>query len=123
MDAHFDGKRFPVEAVSYLEKHEQGSTLLTPDYWGGYVIYRLYPKTLVAMDDRHDLYTDELLKSYLKMVHVEPGWEDFLREHDIQCVLMPRGSALGNILAETNGWKGIYADDVAIVFSRGSGRF
>jgi hypothetical protein len=123
MDAHFDDKRFPVEGISYLDKHEPGIPVLTPDYWGGYVIYRLYPKTLVAMDDRHDLYGDEFLKSYLKMVHVEPGWEGFLREHDIQCVLMRRGSALANILAETKEWKAIYADNVAIAFARVSGRF
>jgi hypothetical protein len=70
------------------------------------------------VDDRHDLYGEAFLKSYLKMIHAEPGWEDFLREHDIQCVLVPKGSALANILALTNGWKAIYSDDVAIVFAR-----
>ena len=121
MDVHFDGKRFPVEAVSYLAKRELGSPVLAPDYWGGYVIYRLHPNTLVAMDDRHDLYGQEYLKSYLKTMHVEPGWEDFLQEHGIQCVLVTRGSALANILAETKGWKPIYADDLAITFARVSG--
>jgi hypothetical protein len=118
MDVHFDGRRFPVEAVTFLERSNGGRSVLGPDYWGGYLTYRLYPKNLVAVDDRHDLYGEAFLKSYLKMIHAEPGWEDFLREHDIQCVLVPKGSALANILALTNGWKAIYSDDVAIVFAR-----
>ena len=52
------------------------------------------------------------------MVHVEQGWKEFLDAHDAACVLLPRDAALANILAETRGWKSIYADDVAIVFVR-----
>jgi hypothetical protein len=61
MDAHFDPKRMPVEAVNYLEKSELNGPVLSPDYWGGYLIYRLYPKTRVVVDDRHDFYGDAVL--------------------------------------------------------------
>ena len=44
MDAHFDPKRMPVEAVNYLEQHQLSGPMLSPDYWGGYLIYRLYPE-------------------------------------------------------------------------------
>jgi hypothetical protein len=124
MDAHFDAKRFPVAAVNYLENYleTQGvaGPLASPDYWGGYLIYRLYPRVRMVVDDRHDFYGEEFLKSYLKMVHVEPGWEDFLRQHPAQCVLVPKDSALANILGETAGWRAIYSDDVAVVFERKS---
>jgi len=120
MDAHFDAKRFPVAAVNYLEDYlkTQGvaGPLASPDYWGGYLIYRLYPRVRMVVDDRHDFYGEEFLKSYLKMVHVEPGWEDFLRQHPAQCVLVPKDSALANILGETADWRAIYSDDVAVAF-------
>jgi len=116
MDAHFGAKRMPVEAVNYLEKNEVKGPVLSPDYWGGYLIYRLFPKERVVVDDRHDLYGEEFFKSYLKMVHVEPGWQDFVREHRSPCVLLPRESALANAMVENGGWKTIYADDVAIAF-------
>jgi hypothetical protein len=74
----------------------------------------------MVVDDRHDFYGDEFLKSYLKMVHVEPGWDDFLRQHETHCVLVPKNAALANILAETTGWRPIYSDDVATVFVRTS---
>src|SRR5579864_8803270 len=90
MNAHFDSKRMPVQAVSYLEQHEVDGPVLSPDYWGGYLIYRLYPKSRVVVDDRHDLYGEEFFKSYLKMMHVERGWDEFLRTHPVSCVLLPK---------------------------------
>jgi hypothetical protein len=118
MDAHFDGKRFPVAAVTYLENHDVQGPVVSPDSWGGYLIYRLYPRVRMVVDDRHDFYGEEFLKSYLKMVHVEPGWEGFLQQHPAHCVVVPKDSALANILAETAGWQAIYGDDVAAVFVR-----
>jgi len=44
MNAHFDAKRFPVAAVNYLEKQNVPGPIVSPDYWGGYLIYRLYPR-------------------------------------------------------------------------------
>ena len=43
IDAHFDPKRMPVDAVSFLAQHDVKGPIFTPDYWGGYLIYRLYP--------------------------------------------------------------------------------
>jgi hypothetical protein len=118
MDAHFDAKRFPVHAVDYLEKQGVQGALVGPDYWGGYLIYRLYPRVRMVVDDRHDFYGEEFLKSYLKMVHVEPGWEDFLEQHPAGWVVVPKDSALANMLAETPDWQRAYGDDVAVVFVR-----
>jgi hypothetical protein len=116
MYAHFDGKRFPVAAVSFLERSASGEPVLSPDYWAGYLIFRLHPKVLVVADDRHDLYGEEFFKSYLKMIRLEPGWDTFIREHRVRRILMPRGSALVNLLVETPGWRTVYADDIAVLF-------
>ena len=117
MDAHFDPHRMPVEAVNYLESTGARAAILGPDYWGGYFIYRLYPHNRVVIDDRHDFYGEEFLKPYLTMMHVEPGWEQFLKDHD-SCVVMPRRSALAAIMSKTPAWKIVYSDDVAVVFVR-----
>lgn len=122
MDAHFDSKRDPVSAVDYLERQGVGGPVLSPDYWGGYLIYRLYPKAKVVIDDRHDFYGEEFLKSYLKMMHVEPSWEDFLKEHPAQVLLVPKNSALANILGETAAWQATYSDDVAVAFVPAAGK-
>ena len=118
MNAHFDSKRFPVAAVNYLEQRNVQGPVFAPDFWGGYLIYRLYPQMKVVIDDRHDFYGEQFLKSYLKMVHVEPGWQDFLHEHDVHCIVVAKDSALANILVETPSWLLIHSDDVAAVFTR-----
>jgi hypothetical protein len=116
MDSHFNAKRFPVAAVNYLEKENAPGPFVSLDSWGGYLIYRLYPRVRMVVDDRHDFYGDEFVKSYLKMVRVEPGWQDFLDQHPARSVLVPKDSALANILGETPSWHAVYSDDVAIAF-------
>ena len=108
----------PVDAVNYLQKSERPGPVLSPDYWGGYLIYRLYPRALVVVDDRHDLYGDQFFRSYLKMVHVEKGWEEFLKENPAGALLLPRDAALTSILLRTPGWKEAYEDHVATVLVR-----
>jgi hypothetical protein len=118
MDAHFDATRFPAAAVDYLTKEDVQGPLVSPDDWGGYLIYRLYPRVRMVIDDRHDFYGEQFLKSYLKMVNAEPGWQDFLQQSRAHCVVVPKDSALANLLEETAGWKAIYSDEVATVFVR-----
>jgi hypothetical protein len=117
MNAHFSEKRFPVAAVdSLLQQNTQGA-ILSPDFWGGYLIYRLHLRMQVVVDDRHDFYGEQFLKSYLKMVNAEPGWKDFLQQHPTRYVLLRKDSALANLLLETPGYTPIYRDEVAIAFS------
>src|SRR6202049_4496551 len=123
MNAHFDSQRFPATAVTLLERSGDREPVLGPAWWGGYLIYRLYPRRLVAVDDRHDLYGEEFLKSYLKLVNFEPGWEESLTNYNIHRVLLPKGSAPANILAESAEWKMIYQDEVGALFVRSSASF
>lgn len=116
MDAHFDPGRMPVHAVDYLAAHQVQGPILGPDFWGGYLIYRLYPHAQVVVDDRHDLYGAEFFESYLKMVHVEDGWQEFLQATHPACVLLPRNTALASMLLQSSAWSVTYQDDAAIVF-------
>jgi hypothetical protein len=118
MAAHFDPKRMPVEAVNYLESHGVEGPVLSPDYWGGYLIYRLYPKTLVVVDDRHDLYGDSFLRPYLKLIHAEHGWEEFIEKQGTCFILLPREAPLASLLEMAEGWKTVYSDDMSLVFVR-----
>ena len=115
MDAHFSPTRMPVGAVNYLQSNTIEGPVLSPDYWGGYLIYRLYPHNKVVIDDRHDFYGEPYLKSYLKMIHVEPNWDQFLSGR-AACIVLPRNSALAAILNRTPQWSSVYNDDLAIVF-------
>jgi len=117
MEANFDARRMPVDAVSFVAQSSVRGPVLSPDYWGGYLIYRLYPRNKVVIDDRHDFYGEPFLRSYLTMMHVEPGWEDFLKWRST-CLVLPRTAALSAVLSKMPEWKPVYSDDVAIVFVR-----
>ena len=114
MDAHFDPHRMPARAVDFLQQQDLHGPIFSPDYWGGYLIYRLYPRTKVVIDDRHDFYGEEFLRSYLRTIHFEPGWGEILQGADY--VLLPRKSALAVVLQKTPEWKTLYSDETAIVF-------
>jgi len=120
VDADFNQNRMPVEATSFLRTEKIKGPILSPDYWGGYLIYTLYPEIKVVVDDRHDFYGSEFLDSYLKLIHVEDGWEALLDQTNPGCLLLPRGSALANVLGKSAGWRSIYADKLSIVFVRDS---
>jgi hypothetical protein len=120
MDAHFPAKRFPVQAVDLLVRRESSEPVFCPDYWGGYLIYRLYPQTKVVVDDRHDLYGSQFLKQYLKVTQVEPEWEQVLDGMQVKVVLVPSESGLANVLKESPQWKVVYEDKVGALFQRGA---
>jgi hypothetical protein len=118
MNAQFSSKRFPVQAVSFIREHDTGIPIFAPDYWGGYLIYRLYPQNKVFVDDRHDLYGDKFLKRYLGVIHVVPGWDKVLQDLQVRLVVLPTESSLANILKETHQWSIAYEDQTATVFRR-----
>jgi hypothetical protein len=118
MNAQFDVKRFPVQAVEVIAQRGIEDPIFAPDYWGGYLIYRFFPNARVFVDDRHDLYGELFLKDYLKVIHVQPDWDRFLNERHVQVVLAPAGGSLANILKETPAWKMTYEDSIAVLFQR-----
>jgi hypothetical protein len=118
MDAQFDAKRFPVQAVEVIAQRDIEGPVFAPDYWGGYLIYRFFPEARVFVDDRHDLYGERFLKDYLKIMHVQPDWEKFLNDRGVRLVLAPTGGSLANILKETPAWKVTYEDSTGVLFQR-----
>jgi hypothetical protein len=116
MDARFDDGHFPVQTVDLLASTSGGEAVFCPDRWGGYLIYRLYPKAMVAVDDRHDLYGTEFLKRYLKIMHGEPGWDAALATMNARWVLVPVDSTVVSLLSGSSQWTVTYRDGTAVLF-------
>jgi hypothetical protein len=120
MDAHFSAQRFPVLATDEIARRGIQEPIFCPDFWGGYLIYRLYPETRVVLDDRHDLYGESFFKNYLKIVRGQPGWENVLAQEQVSWVLVPAESTLANLLSERPEWTAVYRDTVAVLYRRTS---
>lgn len=118
INAYFDEKHLPVEAVEFIAQHKIREPIFSLDYWGGYLIYSLYPEAKVVVDDRHDFYGDQFIKDYLQVTFVQEGWDKILQQDHVNWVLMPPGSTLANMLRLTSGWKIVHEDSTAVLFQR-----
>jgi hypothetical protein len=119
VDKEFDAKRLPAGAVDYLEREGSAEPVFGPDQWGGYFIYRLYPRREVVIDDRHDLYGSDRFREYLILTQGEPGWKDVLEKWRIQTVVLPPGSTVANLLKQIpRQWETVYQDKEAVVMKR-----
>ena len=118
MTSGFSDQHFPVQAVDAIEQHHISSSVFSPDSWGGYLIYRLYPTAKVVADDRHDLYGEQFFKEYLKLIRVEPGWDEVLKKNNIACVLVPAESSLAAALEQKPDWNTKYRDSTAELFQK-----
>ena len=117
----FDTTHLPVGAVDYLERERSAEPVFGPDQWGGYLIYRLYPRRKVVIDDRHDLYGSARFREYLILMQGEPGWKEVLEKWRIQAVVLPTGSTLANLLKQIpQQWQTVYQDNAAVIMKRQS---
>lgn len=118
MDAHFDPLRFPVQALDALQRQGKREPIFSLDSWGGYFIYRVYPESKVFVDDRHDFYGEAYIRDYLRVIHLDPGWEQVLDLGNVKLVVMPSRAKVSDALRRSSSWAVIYNDSTATVFKR-----
>jgi hypothetical protein len=114
----FTEKMAPTAAIDFLRANPLRGNMFNNDEIGDYVIYWLYPRYKVFMDGRSDMYGEPILKEYLKVTNIEPGWKDVLGKYDINYIFFYTDSVLVRHLLTDAGWKGIYSDNVASIFLR-----
>jgi hypothetical protein len=117
MNYEFDKKKVPVEAVEFAERNGIQGRLFNAYHFGGYLIYKGFPKDGVFVDGRADMY-DAFLKNYFDVVDLKPDWKAVLERFDIEWMLITANSPLSVLLLETENWGLVYADKVANVFVR-----
>jgi len=117
--AQFDGKHLPVGAVEYLRQEPSTKPVFAPDQWGGYLIYRLYPRRQVVIDDRHDLYGEKRFREYDVLIHGQPGWREVLDRWHLQTLVLPLDSTLANLLREIpQEWQVVHEGPLAVVMEK-----
>ncbi len=115
--AGFPPDQFPVAAARELEKLPEDIRLLSPDKYGGYLIYRFAGKRKVFFDGRSDFYGAEFMKQYARLVQLRPGWRRRLEELGFTHALLPNNYPLVEAL-EHLGWKRLYGDGVCTLLRR-----
>jgi hypothetical protein len=117
--AVWETKMYPSEAVDHMGSSSQGSDRVFAYYdWGGYLIWKLYPKSRVFVDGRADLYGTDLLRQFQSAMQLRPGWQQLLDTWDIRTVLIPSSSALAQSLSLDRSWCVEYRDSQATLLLR-----
>jgi len=114
--AAYDPKTFPVAAAGELEKAGLYGGVFTEDLWGGYLIYREYPRGRVFIDGRSDFYGAEFAGRYIKAMGAQAGWERYLTRYGVETVLLPPDAPLAGALKQSSAWHLVYDDGVAQIF-------
>jgi len=113
----YDAKNYPEKALSFLAGSDlPRKRIFTSDEWGDYLIYKLYPSVKVFLDGRSDFYGPDFGKKYINAISVKYDWDQLLRDHGIDTVLLPVDFALASTMKESARWRVYYDDGVAIIF-------
>jgi len=112
----FDAKTKPVAAVEFLKNEHIKGNMFDNDEFGDYIIYATWPEYMVFVDGRSDMYGVDIMKEYLKVVTIKPGWDEVLKKYNITWIIYNANSALSLFLMERDDWELIYADKVANIF-------
>jgi hypothetical protein len=113
----FPPDQFPVAASAVIDTLPGDARILSPDKFGGYLIYRFDGRRKVFFDGRSDLYGADFLKQYGRMMQVRPGWQHMIDPYHFSHALLPYDSSLVPAL-EQAGWRELYHDSVCTLLSR-----
>ena len=109
---------FPRAAVASLPLTPESTRILAYYDWGGYAIWKLYPRYRVFVDGRADLYGDNLLKQFETTISLRKGWEEILDRWQVNTVLLPTNCALAQALMINPDWRPAFKDSKAIILVR-----
>ncbi|MEW5979813.1 MAG: hypothetical protein AB1898_28800 [Acidobacteriota bacterium] len=116
MDLHFPKAAFPVEAANFIQARQLKGHSFTMDQWGGYLIYRFFPEYKTFLDGRSDMYGEAFTKEYLRVLNAESDWKYSIERFDITWMMLPVKNPLATVLKESDEWRPVYDDQMAIVF-------
>jgi len=113
-----EAENFPVRAICFLAQNDLPGPLFNHYNWGGYLIWKLYPRYEVFADGRADVYGDRFLDDLAEIYFVRNHWRQKFEAWPIRTVILPPNAPLIAALRLQSGWKQVYADQQAVILER-----
>jgi hypothetical protein len=109
-----DPGEFPVEIVRRARAERLEGRIFHDFVWGGYILYA-WPEQKVFIDGGTDFYGPALLKTYMDVASLRPGWRDTLRARDVSLVLVAPTTTFAHEVLRQPGWRVRYCDGTAVL--------
>ncbi len=114
----FEPDRVPQGAADYLTQ-QQGArprhVFAWDDQWGSYFIYRLYPRSLVFMDTRFDLYGDAFTAKFEELRQGVLSHMEILNPWGVDFLVLKKAE-IRKPPAAAPGWALVYEDSQALIY-------
>jgi hypothetical protein len=109
-------KHYPLSALAWIEENQPEGALFNSYNWGGYLIWNLreYP---VFIDGRADLYGEEMLNQWKKVISGGAESQKILNQWDVNLILVEADLPMVKELAQ-EGWELLYKDNMSVVYGR-----
>jgi hypothetical protein len=114
----FDPDKFPEHAVDWLEENPQEGEMFNNFIWGGYLLYRLFPRDLVFIDGQTDFYGEAFSREYAQVMRLENGWEGILIKYNVSWVIVETSRPLVSALQSDLNWRVVYQDSTATILQK-----
>ncbi len=111
----------PDRAAAFAEINGIRGRLFNTYRFGGYLLWRFYPKPIVFIDGRADAYPPVVGQHYLTIDRAKPGWRKLLERYKIDWVLIDRNRPLAACLRLLPDWVQVYGDRLCVIFVRRGG--
>ena len=108
---------YPVAACDYIRRQHLPPPLFNSYEWGGFLTWYL-PEYPVAIDDRIDLYDENLIIQYFKVMNAELPYQAYPPMAQAGTLLLRRNSPMGEALRTLPAFRVAYSDNVALVLTK-----
>jgi hypothetical protein len=113
-----ESRDFPAAAVEFINSNNLTQPIYNEYHWGGYLIWKLYPRYRVFIDGRADVYGDQVIEEFFKIHDGEREWRSLIDHYGVNSVLVSPNTALASLLREEKDWQKVFEDPDSVIFTR-----
>jgi len=107
----------PTGGIDFMEREGVEGPVFNEYAWGGYLIWRTYPRRKVFMDGRCLVYGGEWYLEWDSIYTCKEGWENKLAKYETNALLLPY-NVENRDFYKSAVWRVVYWDDVCMVCVR-----
>ncbi|MCU0709423.1 MAG: hypothetical protein MUF23_14125 [Pirellula sp.] len=113
---------YPVQACSFIDKHQLSGNIITPFASGGYVSWRCHPRVRVSIDGRYEVaYQEHVLPMHDRFFEGREGWNDLLHRYPADLILIQRTAPVLDRFIhseESSAWNVVHEDSAFVLFAK-----